>query len=55
MEAPNLNYVRALSGGDKLFENKLITIIKREFKRREGNLLQQFHSRKICARIRKCT
>ncbi|WP_298496298.1 Hpt domain-containing protein [uncultured Algibacter sp.] len=31
MEQPNLSYINQLSGGDKAFEEKLITIIKDEF------------------------
>lgn len=31
MEQPNLSYINNLSGGDKAFENKLITIIKTEY------------------------
>lgn len=32
MEQPNLEYIEALSGGDKSFEEKLMRIIKLEFK-----------------------
>ncbi|MFI1743402.1 Hpt domain-containing protein [Thalassobellus sediminis] len=31
MEQPNLSYIHALSGGDKAFEEKLVSIIKTEF------------------------
>ncbi|GAL71522.1 Hpt domain-containing protein [Jejuia pallidilutea] len=31
MEQPNLSYIQSMSGGDKTFENKLISIIKSEF------------------------
>ena len=31
MEQPNLSYLNQLSGGDKAFEDKLISIIKAEF------------------------
>ncbi len=31
MEQPNLSYIHSLSGGDKTFEDKLISIIKSEF------------------------
>lgn len=31
MEQPNLKYIRDLSGGEKEFENKLLSIIKSEF------------------------
>ncbi|MFT4805592.1 MAG: hypothetical protein ACI9YE_002814, partial [Psychroserpens sp.] len=31
MEKPNLSYIHKMSGGDKAFEQKLITIIKGEF------------------------
>ena len=31
-EQPNLNYINSLSGGDKSFEIKLFSIIKKEFK-----------------------
>ena len=30
-EAPNLNYIKQLSGGDKDFEKQLIEVIKDEF------------------------
>ncbi len=31
MEQPNLSYIESMSGGDKAFEQKLISIIKSEF------------------------
>ena len=31
MEAPNLDYIKKLSGGDSVFEKKLISVIKEEF------------------------
>ena len=31
MEKPNLSYIESMSGGDKVFEKKLINIIKKEF------------------------
>jgi len=31
MEQPNLSYINSLSGGDKIFKQKLIEIIKIEF------------------------
>jgi len=31
MEQPNLLYIKNLSGGDKAFEDKLISIIKKEY------------------------
>ncbi|MBU3821269.1 Hpt domain-containing protein [Flavobacteriaceae bacterium XHP0103] len=31
IEKPNLSYIHSLSGGDKTFEKKLITILKTEF------------------------
>ena len=31
MEQPNLSYIESMSGGDKSFEQKLISIIKQEF------------------------
>ena len=31
MEKPNLSYIESMSGGDKVFEEKLINIIKTEF------------------------
>jgi HPt (histidine-containing phosphotransfer) domain-containing protein len=40
MEQPNLLYIHSLSGGDKTFENKLITIIKKEFPE-EKNLYEK--------------
>lgn len=31
MEKPNLSYINNMSGGDQAFEEKIITIIKKEF------------------------
>ncbi|WP_422107101.1 Hpt domain-containing protein [Winogradskyella sp.] len=31
MEQPNLSYIESMSGGDKVFEQKLIDIIQKEF------------------------
>ena len=31
MEAPNLNYIKELSGGDKDFEESILTVLKKEF------------------------
>lgn len=31
METPNLEYIKSLSGGNTVFENKLIAVIKIEF------------------------
>lgn len=31
METPNLNYIKELSGGDKAFEQKIISVLKKEF------------------------
>ncbi|WP_299361805.1 Hpt domain-containing protein [Winogradskyella sp.] len=31
MEQPNLSYIESMSGGDKVFEQKLIGIIQKEF------------------------
>ncbi|MBD0822992.1 Hpt domain-containing protein [Aestuariibaculum marinum] len=31
MEQPNMSYIQSMSGGDKVFEQKLIGVIKREF------------------------
>jgi hypothetical protein len=31
MEKPNLNYIQNISQGDKVFEEKLINILKSEF------------------------
>jgi HPt (histidine-containing phosphotransfer) domain-containing protein len=36
IEQPNLSYIHSLSGGDKTFEEKLITIIKTEFPEEKG-------------------
>ena len=30
-EQPNLNYIKELSGGDKIFEEKFMSIVKTEF------------------------
>ncbi|MBT8302995.1 MAG: Hpt domain-containing protein [Bacteroidia bacterium] len=34
-ESPNLEYIEELSGGDKAFKDKLISIIKKEFPQEE--------------------
>ncbi|OUR94602.1 histidine kinase [Flavobacteriales bacterium 34_180_T64] len=31
MEEPNLSYIHSLSGGDKVFEEKILSVIKLEF------------------------
>ncbi len=36
MEQPNKSYIHSLSGGDKVFEQKLIDIIKNEFPDEKG-------------------
>jgi len=35
-ESPNLDYIEELSGGDKAFKDKLISIIKKEFPQEEA-------------------
>lgn len=37
MEQPNMTYINELSGGDKEFESKIITIIKQEFPEEKQN------------------
>ena len=45
MELPNLSYIKALSGGDKTFENKLIGIIKLEFIEEKTTYFKNFSKR----------
>ena len=44
MEQPNLSYIHSLSGGDKTFENKLITIIKSEFPEEKNSYFKNIES-----------
>tara|TARA_R110001632_G_scaffold64960_2_gene154200 strand:+ start:857 stop:1174 length:318 start_codon:yes stop_codon:yes gene_type:complete len=39
MEYPNLSYIHSMSGEDKIFEQKLIDIIKEEFPEEKKNYL----------------
>ena len=43
LETPNLNYIVELSGGDKTFEDKFITILKDEFPREKEEYLRVLH------------
>ena len=45
MEQPNLSYIHSLSGGDKTFEDKLITIIKSEFPKEKAIYFKNIESR----------
>ena len=45
MEQPNLSYIHSLSGGDKTFEGKLITIIKSEFPDEKNSYFKNIESR----------
>lgn len=44
MEQPNLSYIHSLSGGDKTFEGKLITIIKSEFPEEKNSYFKNIES-----------
>ena len=45
MELPNLSYIESLSGGDKIFENKLVGIIKLEFSEEKSTYFKNFNKR----------
>jgi hypothetical protein len=42
MEQPNLTYLHSLSGGDKIFEKQLITIIKSEYPQEKAIYYKNF-------------
>lgn len=44
METPNLSYIHSMSGGDKAFEHKLISIIKLEFPEEKAIYLKNISS-----------
>ncbi|TXG35320.1 Hpt domain-containing protein [Seonamhaeicola maritimus] len=44
MEQPNLSYIHSMSGGDKLFEEKLINILKDEFPNERKIYYQNYKS-----------
>ncbi|WP_282135674.1 Hpt domain-containing protein [Seonamhaeicola maritimus] len=44
MEKPNLSYIQSMSKGDKLFEEKLINIIKDEFPNEKKIYYQNYKS-----------
>ncbi|MEP1489122.1 MAG: Hpt domain-containing protein [Algibacter sp.] len=44
MEQPNLSYINNLSGGDKTFEAKLITIIKSEYPEEKAVYIKNIES-----------
>ena len=44
MEQPNLSYINNLSGGDKAFEDKLITIIKTEYPEEKAVYIKNIES-----------
>lgn len=46
-EQPNLNYINSLSGGDKSFEIKLFSIIKKEFKIEKNIYYNNIKSKKL--------
>lgn len=45
-ETPNLNYIKALADGDELFENQLLTIIKRELPEERENFVNSINQKK---------
>jgi hypothetical protein len=44
-ETPNLKYIRELSAGSDTFEQKLITIIKREFPEEKNEFLKNYNKK----------
>lgn len=44
-ETPNINYIKELSGGEKEFELKIITIIKKEFPLEKKTYLKNLNSK----------
>jgi len=45
MEQPNLSYIDSLSGGDEIFKNKLISIIKKEFPEEKAVYMKNFKAK----------
>ena len=44
-EQPNLTYIKSMSGGDELFESKLIDIIKNEFPLEKAEYFSNFRKK----------
>ncbi len=44
MEKPNISYITSMSGGDTVFEQKLIAIIKEEFPTEKEEYLKNFNN-----------
>ena len=44
MEQPNLTYIHSMSGGDTVFEKKIIDIIKKEFPEEQASYYVNFNS-----------
>ncbi|MCK8521345.1 Hpt domain-containing protein [Aquimarina sp. D1M17] len=44
-EAPNLNYIKELAAGSEEFEQKLITIVKREFPEEKKEFLKNYSAK----------
>ncbi|MFY0604028.1 MAG: Hpt domain-containing protein [Flavobacteriaceae bacterium] len=42
MDTPNLNYIKELSEGDKLFESKVISVLKKEFPKELDCFLENY-------------
>jgi HPt (histidine-containing phosphotransfer) domain-containing protein len=47
MEQPNFSYIDELSGGDEVFKQKLITIIKTEFPEEKAVYFKNIESKKF--------
>ncbi|MDA9343476.1 Hpt domain-containing protein [Algibacter sp.] len=47
MEQPNLSYINDLSGGDEVFKQKLISIIKAEFPEEKAAYLKNIELKKF--------
>ncbi|SFU27512.1 hypothetical protein SAMN05216480_101196 [Pustulibacterium marinum] len=43
METPNMSYIHSLSGGDKEFEEQLLTIVKKEFPQEKSAYLDEIN------------
>ena len=47
MEQPNLSYINTLSGGDKAFKEKLISIVKNEFPEEKEEYIKNIKAKKF--------
>lgn len=49
MEKPNTNYIQQLANGNKEFENKIISVIKKEFPEEKEAYLANFNAENFLA------